>query len=56
MAEERVRQVLGICVNGVGNPGLVVIEASPQAASEIERLFGGKLSAEPESRHERHGE
>ncbi len=54
-AEEWVRQVPGVQVTGAGNPSRVVIEASPQAASEIERRFGDKVIVEPELRHERLG-
>jgi hypothetical protein len=52
-ADEWVRQVLGVDVKGAGNPSRVVIEASPQAISEIERRFGDKVIVEPEIRHER---
>jgi hypothetical protein len=54
-AEERVRQVPGVHVRGAGNPRCVVIDASPQAVSEIERRFGDKVIVEPEIRHERLG-
>jgi hypothetical protein len=54
-AEERVRQVPGVHITGAGNPSRVVIEASSQAVSEIERLFGDKVIVEPEIRHERLG-
>jgi hypothetical protein len=40
-------------VTGAGNPSRVVIEASPQVISEIERRFGDKVIVEPEIRHER---
>jgi hypothetical protein len=52
-AEEWVRQVPGVQVKGAGNPSRVVIEASPQAVSEIERRFSDKVIVEPEIRHER---
>jgi hypothetical protein len=52
-AEEWVCQVPGVHVTGAGNPSRVVIEASPQAVSEIERRFGDTLIVEPEIRHER---
>jgi hypothetical protein len=52
-AEVWVRQVPGVQVKGGGNPSRIVIEASPQAASEIERRFGDKVIVEPEMRHER---
>jgi hypothetical protein len=52
-AETWVRQVPGVQVMGAGNPRRVVIEASPQAASEIERRFSDKVIVEPEVRHER---
>lgn len=52
-AEEQVRQVPGVHVRGAGNPSCVVIDASPQAVSEIERRFGDKVIVEPEIRHER---
>ena len=52
-AEEWVCQVPGVQVKGAGNPSRVVIEASPQAVSEIERRFGDKIFMEPEMRHER---
>jgi hypothetical protein len=52
-AEEWVRQVPGVQVKGAGNPSRLVIEASPQAASEIERRFGDKLIVEAEIRHKR---
>jgi hypothetical protein len=52
-AEEWVRQVPGVQVKGAGNPSRVVIKASPQAVSEIERRFGDKVIVEPEIRHER---
>jgi dephospho-CoA kinase len=52
-AEEWVRQVLGVQVKGAGNPSRVVIKASPQAVSEIERRFGDKILVEPEIRHDR---
>jgi hypothetical protein len=55
-AEECVRQVPGVHVKGAGNPSRVVIEASLQGISEIERRFGNKLIVEPEIRHERLGE
>ncbi len=54
-AEEQVRQVPGVHVRGAGNPSRVVIEASPQVISEIERRFGDKVIVEPEIRHERLG-
>jgi hypothetical protein len=54
-AEEQVRQVPGVHVRGAGNPSCVVIDASPQAVSEIERRFGDKVIVEPEIRHERLG-
>jgi hypothetical protein len=54
-AEERVRQVPGVHVKGAGNPSRIVIEATPQAISEIERRFGDKVIVEPEIRHERLG-
>jgi dephospho-CoA kinase len=54
-AEERVRQVPGVYVKGAGNPSRVVIEATDQAISEIERRFGDKVIVEPEIRHERLG-
>ncbi|KLK90881.1 hypothetical protein AA309_23475 [Microvirga vignae] len=50
-AEEWVRQVPGLQVKGSGNPSRVVIEASPQTVSEIERRFGDKLIVEAEIRH-----
>ncbi|KLK93067.1 hypothetical protein AA309_10870 [Microvirga vignae] len=50
-AEEWVRQVPGVQVTGAGNPSRLVIEASPQAVSEIERRFGDKLIVEAEIRH-----
>lgn len=52
-AEERVRQVPGVHVKGAGNPSCVVIEATDQAISEIERRFGDKVIVEPEIRHKR---
>lgn len=52
-AEQWVRQVPGVQVKGAGNPSLVVIEASPQAISEIERRFGDKLIVEAEICHKR---
>jgi hypothetical protein len=52
-AEERVRQVPGVLVKAAGNSSRVVIEASPQAVSEIERRFGDKIIVEPEIRHKR---
>jgi len=52
-AEEWVCQVPGVQVKGAGDPSRVVIEASPQAVSEIKRRFGDKLIVEAESRHER---
>jgi hypothetical protein len=52
-AEERVRQVSGVHVKGAGNPNCVIIEATDQAISEIERRFGDKVIVEPEIRHER---
>jgi hypothetical protein len=55
-AEERVRQVPGVHVKGASNPSCVVIEASPQAVSQIERRFGDKVIVESEIRHERLGE
>jgi dephospho-CoA kinase len=55
-AQEWVRQVPGVQVKGAGNPSRVVIEASSQAVSEIERRFGYKVIVEPEIRHERLGE
>ena len=54
-AEEQVRQVPGVHVRGAGNPSCVVIDASPQAVSEIERRFGDKVIVEPEIRHVRLG-
>jgi dephospho-CoA kinase len=51
-AEERVREVPGVHVKGTGNPSRVVIEATDQAISEIERRFGDKVIVEPEIRHE----
>lgn len=50
-AEEWVRQVPGVHVKGAGNPSRVVIDASPQAVSEIERRFGDMVIVEPEIRH-----
>jgi hypothetical protein len=50
---EWIRQVPGVKVKGPGNPSRIVIEASPQAVSEIERRFGGKVIVEPEICHER---
>ncbi len=50
-AEEWVRQVPGVHVKGAGNPSRVVIEASPQAVSEIERRFGDRVIVEPEICH-----
>lgn len=52
-AEEWVCQVPGVEVKAAGNPSRVVIEASPQAASEIERRFGDKLIVEAELHHKR---
>ncbi|EIM30802.1 hypothetical protein MicloDRAFT_00003290 [Microvirga lotononidis] len=52
-AEECVRQVPGVQVKEAGNPSCVVIEASPQAVSEIERRFGDKLIVEADIRHKR---
>jgi hypothetical protein len=52
-AEERVRQVPGVLVKAAGNPNRVVIEASLQAISEIERRFADTLIVEPEIRHDR---
>jgi dephospho-CoA kinase len=52
-AEEWVRQVPGVHVKGAGNPSRVVVEASPEAVSEIERRFGDKVLVEAEIRHER---
>ena len=52
-AEEWVRQVPGVQVQGTGNPSRVVIETSPQAVSEIERRFSDKVIVEPEIRHKR---
>jgi hypothetical protein len=42
-AEECVRQVPGVHVKGVGDPSRVVIEATAQVISEIERRFGAKV-------------
>jgi hypothetical protein len=55
-AEQRVCQVLGVYIKGDGNPSRVVIKATDQAISEIERRFGDKVIVEPEIRHERLGE
>jgi coproporphyrinogen III oxidase-like Fe-S oxidoreductase len=55
-AEEWVRQVPGVHVKGGGNPSCVVIEATDQVISEIERRFSDKVIVEPEIRHERLGE
>jgi hypothetical protein len=52
-AEGWVRQVPGVHVKGAGNPSRVVIEASPQAVSEIERRFGDKVIVGAEIRHAR---
>ncbi len=52
-AEEWVCQVSGVVVKAAGNPSRLVIEASPQAVSEIERRFGDKLIIEAEIRHKR---
>jgi hypothetical protein len=52
-AEAWARQVPGVVVKAAGNPSRLVIEASPQAVSEIERRFGDTLIVEPEVRHER---
>jgi hypothetical protein len=52
-AEEWVCQVPGVVVKAAGNPSRLVIEASPQAISEIERRFGDKLIVEAEIRHKR---
>jgi hypothetical protein len=52
-AEECVRQVPGVHIKGAGNPSRVVIEASLQAVSEIERRFSDKVIVEPEIGHER---
>jgi hypothetical protein len=52
-AEEWVRQVPGVFVKAAGKPSRLVIEASPQAVSEIERRFGDKVIVEPEIRHKR---
>jgi dephospho-CoA kinase len=54
-AEAWVRQVPGVQVKGVGDPSRVVIEASSQAVTEIERRFGNKVIVEPEIRHKRLG-
>jgi hypothetical protein len=45
--------VPGVFVKAAGDPSRVVIEASPQAISEIERRFGDKVIVEPKIRHER---
>jgi len=52
-AEEWVCEVPGVVVKAAGHPSRLVIEASPQAVSEIERRFGDKLIVEAEIRHER---
>jgi hypothetical protein len=52
-AEECVRQVPGVHIKGAGDPSRVVIEATDQAISEIERRFGEKVIVEPEIRHAR---
>jgi hypothetical protein len=52
-AEDWVCQVPGVVVKAAGNPIRLVIEASPQAVSEIKRRFGDKLIVEAESRHKR---
>ena len=46
----------GVHIKGAGNHTRVVIEASSQAVSEIERRFGDKVIVEPEIRHARLGE
>jgi hypothetical protein len=51
--EEWVRKVPGVVVKAAGDPSRVVIEASSQAISEIERRFGDKLIVEADIRHKR---
>jgi hypothetical protein len=53
MAEAWVCQVPGVVVKAAGNPSRLVIEASPQAVSEIEHRFGDNLIVEAEIRHKR---
>ena len=52
-AEEWVRQVPGVQAKGAGNPSRVVVEASTEAVSEIERRFGDKLIVEADIHHKR---
>lgn len=48
--EERIRSVPGVDVRGSRNADRVLIEASPQTASQILERFGDKLVVEPEIR------
>jgi hypothetical protein len=50
-AAERIRGAPGIEVKGAGNDDRLVIEASPESASELRRRFADKLIIEPEILH-----
>jgi hypothetical protein len=47
-AEEHVREVPGVRIVSGSNPHRITIEASEEAAAEIERRFGSLLLIEPE--------
>lgn len=49
-AEEHVREVPGVRTVSGSNPRRITIEASEEAAAEIERRFGNLLLIEPEIR------
>ncbi|WP_046867110.1 hypothetical protein [Microvirga massiliensis] len=49
-AEENVREVPGVRIVSGSNPQLITVEASEEAAAEIERRFGNLLLIEPEIR------
>jgi hypothetical protein len=53
-AQEAVRDAAGVTVVDAGNPEMVTIEASEEAAAELKRKLAATHFVDPETHHQLH--